>query len=63
MDDQVPRDSGPVLRGRASECARLDELLSAVRRGESCALVVRGEAGMGKSDGTVIVRGQNTYEL
>jgi DNA-binding CsgD family transcriptional regulator len=38
-----------VLRGRASECASLDELLSAVRRGESSALVVRGEAGMGKS--------------
>ena len=40
---------GPVLRGRASECARLDELLSAVRRGESGALVLRGEAGMGKT--------------
>jgi len=44
-----PQDSGPVLRGRASECARLDELLSAVRRGESGAFVVRGEAGMGKT--------------
>ena len=40
---------GPVLRGRTSECARLDELLSAVRRGESGALVLRGEAGMGKT--------------
>ena len=38
-----------MLRGRASECARLDELLSAVRRGESGAFVVRGEAGMGKT--------------
>src|SRR5439155_21687470 len=43
----VPGVSGPVLRGRASECARLDELLSAVGRGESGALVLRGEAGMG----------------
>jgi len=40
---------GPVLRGRTSECARLDELLSAVRRGESGTLVLRGEAGMGKT--------------
>src|SRR5207247_1586872 len=40
---------GPVLRGRASECARLDELLSTVRRGESGAFVVRGAAGMGKT--------------
>jgi DNA-binding CsgD family transcriptional regulator len=38
-----------VLRGRASECARLDELLSAVRRGQSGALVLRGEAGIGKT--------------
>ncbi len=40
---------GPVLRGRARECARLDELLAAARRGESGALVLRGEAGMGKT--------------
>ena len=46
---RVARVSGPVLRGRASECARLDELLRAVRRGESGALVLRGEAGMGKT--------------
>src|SRR5256885_16712887 len=45
----IPGVSGPVLRGRASECARLDELLRAVRRGESGALVLRGEAGMGKT--------------
>src|SRR6476660_10631952 len=44
-----PGLSGPVLRGRASECARLDELLSAVGRGESGTLVLRGEAGMGKT--------------
>jgi len=38
-----------VLRGRAGECARLDELLGAVGRGESGALVLRGEAGIGKT--------------
>jgi hypothetical protein len=37
------------LRGRASECALLDGLVSAVRRGESRALVLRGEAGIGKT--------------
>ncbi len=46
---RVPGVSGPVLRGRAGEIARLEELLSAVRRGESRALVLRGEAGMGKT--------------
>ena len=45
----IQRLSGPVLRGRAGECARLDELLRAVRRGESGALVLRGEAGLGKT--------------
>jgi DNA-binding CsgD family transcriptional regulator len=45
----VPEVSGPVLRGRARECARLDELLSALRRRESGALVLRGEPGMGKT--------------
>jgi DNA-binding CsgD family transcriptional regulator len=45
----IPGVSGPLLRGRASECARLDELLRAVRRGESGALVLRGEPGMGKT--------------
>ena len=46
---RVPGFPGPVLRGRAGERARLDALLSAVRRGESGALVLRGEAGMGKT--------------
>jgi DNA-binding CsgD family transcriptional regulator len=40
---------GPVLHGRTGACARLDELLGAVGRGESGALVLRGEAGMGKT--------------
>jgi DNA-binding CsgD family transcriptional regulator len=38
-----------VLRGRGTECERLDELLDAVRGGESRALVVRGEPGVGKT--------------
>jgi DNA-binding NarL/FixJ family response regulator len=37
------------LCGRANECRLLDELTSAVRRGESRALVLRGEAGIGKT--------------
>src|SRR3954469_6876438 len=39
----------PRLRGRASECAVLDDLVSAIRRGESRSLVLRGEAGIGKT--------------
>src|SRR5215203_3779664 len=37
------------LRGRASECALLDDLVSGIRRGESRSLVLRGEAGIGKT--------------
>jgi len=37
------------LRGRAEECALLDDFAGAVRRGESRALVMRGEAGIGKT--------------
>jgi DNA-binding CsgD family transcriptional regulator len=37
------------LRGRSSECALLDELVSAIGRGESRSLVLRGEAGIGKT--------------
>src|SRR5687767_5977138 len=50
MESRFP---GPVgrtgLRGRASECARLDDLVSAIRRGESRSLLLRGEAGIGKT--------------
>ena len=35
--------------GRASECAVLDELVGDVRRGKSGSLVLRGEAGIGKT--------------
>jgi DNA-binding CsgD family transcriptional regulator len=38
-----------VLRGRRSECQALDRLLEAVRAGRSGVLVVRGEAGIGKT--------------
>src|SRR5262245_6540911 len=38
-----------MLIGRDAECARLDELLDRARLGRSAALVVRGEAGIGKT--------------
>ena len=38
-----------VLSGRARECAVLDELVGDIRRGESRSLVLRGEAGIGKT--------------
>jgi DNA-binding CsgD family transcriptional regulator len=38
-----------TLLGRGGECALLDALLAGVRRGESRSLVVRGEAGIGKT--------------
>jgi len=37
------------LLGRAEECAALDGLIDDVRRGESRSLVLRGEAGIGKT--------------
>ncbi len=44
------RDGGPTsLRGRGIECARLDEMLASVRESQSRTLVVRGEAGVGKT--------------
>src|SRR3954453_237463 len=39
----------PVLLGRRSECETLDRLVATVRAGQSSGLVVRGEAGVGKS--------------
>ena len=38
-----------MLRGRGSERAALEALLDAVREGRSGALLVRGEAGVGKT--------------
>src|SRR3954447_7145912 len=43
------RGPGGRLRGRADECALLDTLVDAIRRGEGRSLVVRGEAGIGKT--------------
>ena len=45
--EAVPRT--PAFRGRARERQVLDALLDRVRRGESAALVIRGEAGIGKT--------------
>ena len=44
-----PPGGSSGLRGRARECGLLDELASAIRRGESRSLVLRGEAGIGKT--------------
>jgi flagellar biosynthesis GTPase FlhF len=40
---------GPALRARRSECAKLDRLLEDVRAQQSRVLVLRGEAGVGKT--------------
>jgi DNA-binding CsgD family transcriptional regulator len=37
------------LRGRGSECCALDEIVADIRSGKGRALVVRGEAGVGKT--------------
>jgi hypothetical protein len=39
----------PGIRGRSSECALLDRLLEDVRGGRGAVLVIRGEAGVGKT--------------
>src|ERR1041385_3280397 len=39
----------PCCSGRRSECATLDGLVAAARAGKSQVLVVRGEAGIGKT--------------
>ena len=41
--------SQPPLRGRSRECAQLDDLVSGVRCGEGRALVLTGDAGIGKT--------------
>ena len=38
-----------MIVSRATELSRLDNLLAALARGEGGALVVRGEAGIGKT--------------
>ena len=43
------RAPGPRLRGRHDECVVLDRLVDNVRAGQSRVLVLRGEAGVGKT--------------
>ncbi len=45
---RLERLSGALV-GRELECAAIDQLLEASARGESSSLVLRGEAGIGKS--------------
>jgi DNA-binding CsgD family transcriptional regulator/tetratricopeptide (TPR) repeat protein len=47
MDRRLPGRTR--LWGREQECTLLDELVSSIRRGESRSLVLRGEAGIGKT--------------
>ena len=50
MDTRLRRPGRrALLRGRAAECALLDGLIADIRRGESRSLVLRGEAGIGKT--------------
>src|SRR6202790_3411576 len=49
MTVEFPVLGGAQLTGRRSECERLDRLIEAVRAGESRALVLRGEPGVGKT--------------
>jgi DNA-binding CsgD family transcriptional regulator len=44
-----PAGASFVLVGRDRECAHIDELLEGAREGESGSLIVRGEAGIGKT--------------
>ena len=38
-----------MLHGRRGECARIEDLIASARAGDSASLVLRGEAGIGKS--------------
>src|SRR4051812_21204581 len=46
----MPMDVCAELVGRSLECARLERLLTAAKGGQSAVLVLRGEAGTGKSE-------------
>jgi DNA-binding CsgD family transcriptional regulator len=48
-DPAANGDPGQGLRGRRSECDRLDRLLADARAGHSRVLIVRGDAGIGKT--------------
>src|SRR6266702_566006 len=43
------RGASPVLVGRAAEMAALQAALETVRRGDPAAMLIGGEAGMGKT--------------
>jgi hypothetical protein len=60
--DTHPSIRGPSaeLQGRRSERDVLDRLIEAVRGGQSRALVVRGEPGVGKDRGEAIAIGAET---
>ena len=45
----LQRDLPTDLRGRRSECAELDNCVEAAHRGDSRTVVLRGEAGIGKT--------------
>ena len=47
--DVMPAPRTPAFRGRARERQVLDGLLDRVRGGQSAVLVIRGEAGIGKT--------------
>src|SRR5438067_907786 len=49
MQNRFPPRRRTSLLGRAEECARLDALVGDIRQGESRSLVLRGEAGIGKT--------------
>jgi DNA-binding CsgD family transcriptional regulator len=49
MESRFAAHRHTALLGRAKECAALDRLVADVRRGEGRSLVLRGEAGIGKT--------------
>src|SRR6266404_8600288 len=49
MAGDPPKGRRVMLWGRGPQCRALDELLGQVRAGRSRVLVVRGEAGIGKT--------------
>ena len=46
---RIVETDSPVLRGRADECAQLDRLREGALAGRGGALMLRGEAGVGKT--------------